>query len=303
MICFHFTIFVVLETTGLPDRANRFLLWFAFILLSLSYWKQPLSRRTRAASCCDLLSFYYLCRTGNNPLLFPDFHLTLWFAFILLSLSYWKQRAYVSTDRTDGCDLLSFYYLCRTGNNSNHNTYICDEVVICFHFTIFVVLETTLKIEYQWKYGLWFAFILLSLSYWKQRRNNGKDNRYVVICFHFTIFVVLETTLQTIYLWFIKLWFAFILLSLSYWKQPRPCCHVAWCVVICFHFTIFVVLETTTIRNNPKKHSCDLLSFYYLCRTGNNAQAPHRRWSIVVICFHFTIFVVLETTRLYRTLD
>ena len=42
-----------------------------------------------------------------------------------------------------GCDLLSFYYLCRTGNN---HCYIYDksqEVVICFHFTIFVVLETT----------------------------------------------------------------------------------------------------------------------------------------------------------------
>ena len=41
---------------------------------------------------------------------------------------------------------------------------------------------------------------------------------------------------------------------------------------------------------------CDLLSFYYLCRTGNNLT-PVQPWSsYVVICFHFTIFVVLETT-------
>ena len=41
---------------------------------------------------------------------------------------------------------------------------------------------------------------------------------------------------------------------------------------------------------------CDLLSFYYLCRTGNNPGGRRRtRWR-VVICFHFTIFVVLETT-------
>ena len=42
-------------------------------------------------------------------------------------------------------------------------------------------------------------------------------------------------------------------------------------VVICFHFTIFVVLETT-VR--------------HICTNG----------LLVVICFHFTIFVVLETT-------
>ena len=41
---------------------------------------------------------------------------------------------------------------------------------------------------------------------------------------------------------------------------------------------------------------CDLLSFYYLCRTGNNYIEFHRRPPPVVICFHFTIFVVLETT-------
>ena len=41
------------------------------------------------------------------------------------------------------CDLLSFYYLCRTGNNLNYANISKRKVVICFHFTIFVVLETT----------------------------------------------------------------------------------------------------------------------------------------------------------------
>ena len=41
---------------------------------------------------------------------------------------------------------------------------------------------------------------------------------------------------------------------------------------------------------------CDLLSFYYLCRTGNNPQPLTISVLVVVICFHFTIFVVLETT-------
>ena len=92
VICFHFTIFVVLETTS-PK----------------SYGRQ---------AGCDLLSFYYLCRTGNN---FET-----------------KQHYYDSS-----CDLLSFYYLCRTGNNTLRSLFNFTLVVICFHFTIFVVLETT----------------------------------------------------------------------------------------------------------------------------------------------------------------
>ena len=66
--------------------------------------------------------------------------------------------------------------------------------------------------------------------------------------------------------------------------------------MICFHFTIFVVLGTTLMKESTEKKRCDLLSFYYLCRTRNNAflTAPLR--NPVVICFHFTIFVVLGTT-------
>ena len=219
VICFHFTIFVVLETTWLPYYTTGLMLWFAFILLSLSYWKQPYPIKVRQKSSCDLLSFYYLCRTGNNVSVAGTFSILLWFAFILLSLSYWKQRY-------------------------NPEPKVA-QVVICFHFTIFVVLETTFVRYHVGKFRLWFAFILLSLSYWKQqvlfdkaviarcdllsfyylcRTGNNlpwkiRRNARVVICFHFTIFVVLETTLVKMY-WLSKwLWFAFILLSLSYWKQ------------------------------------------------------------------------------------
>ena len=144
VICFHFTIFVVLETTWNTPAAVECMLWFAFILLSLSYWKQHFPIRLTRFSCCDLLSFYYLCRTGNNRTGIYNskwcvvicFHFTifvvlettegkgregmgaLWFAFILLSLSYWKQHFYKSFVNIIGCDLLSFYYLCRTGNNA-----------------------------------------------------------------------------------------------------------------------------------------------------------------------------------------
>ena len=75
---------------------------------------------------------------------------------------------------------------------------------------------------------LWFAFILVSLSYWKHHIDRDTTPKTVVICFHFSIFVLLETpkryhgdTLQT-------LWFAFILVSLSYWKHRAPHVLVQW---------------------------------------------------------------------------
>ena len=195
-------------------------MWFAFILLSLSYWKQLLWRFYIRRGSCDLLSFYYLCRTGNNGYYGSCARLLLWFAFILLSLSYWKQLIIFYILQRDCCDLLSFYYLCRTGNNVGLINIVLFAVVICFHFTIFVVLETTVEAAQSKVDALWFAFILLSLSYWKQR--NKKKN------------------------------------------QVSAC--------------------------------CDLLSFYYLCRTGNNVITAESTTLLVVICFHFTIFVVLETT-------
>ena len=220
---------------------------------------------------CDLLSFYYLCRTGNNSIIQLNIRLMLWFAFILLSLSYWKQRPTLCVNSSSGCDLLSFYYLCRTGNNGNGRRHAARVVVICFHFTIFVVLETTSSATTRGTFLLWFAFILLSLSYWKQllsgrrrfiwrcdllsfyylcRTGNNYGHlllflQWVVICFHFTIFVVLETTVAETGDGYFELWFAFILLSLSYWKQR-------------------------TDMADTHSTCCDLLSFYYLCRTGNN---------------------------------
>ena len=182
MICFHFTIFVVLTTTNKRHVSYTYSLWFAFILLSLSYWQQLSNYRQKVKDSCDLLSFYYLCRTDNNgrgifkklDMVVICFHFTifvvltttswacllpwieLWFAFILLSLSYWQQPALRAGFPRRGCDLLSFYYLCRTDNNSIKSSSFCATVVICFHFTIFVVLTTTesvLFLEFQYVNG------------------------------------------------------------------------------------------------------------------------------------------------------
>ena len=270
MICFHFTIFVVLETTAY-NSASR-------------------------SGSCDLLSFYYLCRTWNNsPFAFQGGR-RLWFAFILLSLSYLKQllvadvRAVLvvicfhftifvvletTTGHADGavhgCDLLSFYYLCRTWNNGAHIVHAVHVVVICFHFTIFVVLETTDPPARH----LGARCDLLSFYYlcrtWNNIQRRTLSYAHVVICFHFTIFVVLETTTRVIITLSFRLWFAFILLSLSYLKQPAAGAEdkPAWLWFAFILLSLSYLKQHTDVNGKPRI-SCDLLSFYYLCRTWNN---------------------------------
>ena len=173
---------------------------------------------------------------------------------------------------SQGCDLLSFYYLCRTGNNRPLPRLATARVVICFHFTIFVVLETTGVVIYFHLSWLWFAFILLSLSYWKQHSGRiiGRHPGCDLLSFYYLCRTGNNDTIRRT---------------------------ILTIVVICFHFTIFVVLETTTQKSYQTYQCCDLLSFYYLCRTGNNRWTYNPASSKVVICFHFTIFVVLETTQ------
>ena len=237
MICFHFTIFEPLETVERIQTVLQKLLWFAFILVSLNHWKQLGCSPTKTWRSCDLLSFCYLWTIGNSFFLFIVdirfvvicFHFSifepletvlssewtaftkLWFAFILVSLNHWKQSI---------ADYLNANAL------------------------------------------LWFAFILVSLNHWKQCSGDvfmkkprcdllsfyylwtiGNSIGYnniiyilVVICFHFHIFEPLETVEETRYIRFIKLWFAFILVSLNHWKQYIP-------------------------NTNVGISSCDLLSF------------------------------------------
>ena len=142
---------------------------------------------------------------------------------------------------------------------------------------------------------------MLSFYYLCRTRNNRNEPRRkrigVVICFHFTIFVVLGTTSTCLHL-FRR---GCDLLSFYYLCRTRNNIHPPpphyQSVVICFHFTIFVVLGTTENIRYASTVCCDLLSFYYLCRTRNNHHLSFNLPSQVVICFHFTIFVVLGTTN------
>ena len=68
-------------------------------------------------------------------------------------------------------------------------------------------------------------------------------------------------------------------------------------VVICFHFIIFVLLGTAEYGGFMDEMSCDLLSFHYLCAIRNSYAIYLIASAIVVICFHFIIFVLLGTAR------
>ena len=137
---------------------------------------------------------------------------------ILIKIHYlWKTNTHRHAHTR--CDLLSFAYLWTIGNSKPSASYSLTAVVICFHFSIFEPLETAQKLVTLVVVLLWFAFILVSLNHWKQLYRSLRIEYSVVICFHFSIFEPLETANEHYGEEAIRLWFAFILVSLNHWKQ------------------------------------------------------------------------------------
>ena len=175
------------------------------------------------------------------------------------------------------CDLLSIYYLWHTENNIIDEIESLQYVVICFQSIIFDILKTTQGLQFPLSIQLWFAFNLLSLTYWKQRNRSAASVEGVVICFQSIIFDILKTTCSGLCKYGFRLWFAFNLLSLTYWKQHFP-------------------------PNSPCATCCDLLSIYYLWHTENNFTGRDSHISSVVICFQSIIFDILKTTTRLESL-
>ena len=144
MICFHFSIFEPLETAEYRTACVQPRLWFAFILVSLNHWKQHNVQWAKffGVVICFHFSIFEPLETAD----LSDYNYTgkLWFAFILVSLNHWKQPT---------VEMAREFY-----------------VVICFHFSIFEPLETACGLICWRMIELWFAFILVSLNHWKQRR-------------------------------------------------------------------------------------------------------------------------------------
>ena len=169
VICFHFSIFEPLETAMTHASLLVFVLWFAFILVSLNHWKQP---RSNVALCATVVICFHFsifepletARVGWTVLM-P----LLWFAFILVSLNHWKQLIAKATfTRME----LWFAFILVSLNHWKQRSNILQvraTVVICFHFSIFEPLETAERYLCHPLPWLWFAFILVSLNHWKQR--------------------------------------------------------------------------------------------------------------------------------------
>ena len=134
-------------------------------------------------------------------------------------------------------------------------------VVICFHFSNFEPLETAGFLPIIHSNALWFAFILVTLSHWKQLFIVDNLDCEVVICFHFSNFEPLETASCFFFPTNSSLWFAFILVTLSHWKQQVIDDVREDSVVICFHFSNFEPLETAGLWFAGLLICCDLLSF------------------------------------------
>ena len=142
---------------------------------------------------------------------------------------------------------------------------------------------------------------MLSFHYLCAIRNSWQDmlplRHLVVICFHFIIFVLLGTAV-----WYtIRYSFCCDLLSFHYLCAIRNSIslsvNILLVVVICFHFIIFVLLGTAPIAGKLFLSRCDLLSFHYLCAIRNSNPDNEEYYWIVVICFHFIIFVLLGTAE------
>ena len=117
VICFQISIFEPLETTEGANVWDGKELWFAFKLVSLNHWKQLYSDKKHTVSvviCFQISIFEPLETTCKRTTRRPT---KLWFAFKLVSLNHWKQRAHTGSPE--------------------------EFVVICFQISIFEPLETT----------------------------------------------------------------------------------------------------------------------------------------------------------------
>ena len=143
MNCFHFHIFDISETASIFLIFWKIELWIAFIFISLTYQKQQNSVNTYADNRCELLSFSYLWHIRNSESSYRTmgkcvvncfhFHIfdisetaiaqgissamSLWIAFIFISLTYQKQLLLLCKSAPGGCELLSFSYLWHIRNS------------------------------------------------------------------------------------------------------------------------------------------------------------------------------------------
>ena len=107
VICFQISIFEPLETTIPTKSRYPAQLWFAFKLVSLNHWKQPISelKEIRRVVICFQISIFEPLETTS--FVHRNTQSVLWFAFKLVSLNHWKQLKEWTDITPVRCDLLS----------------------------------------------------------------------------------------------------------------------------------------------------------------------------------------------------
>ena len=116
----------------------------------------------------------------------------LWFAFRIISLNYWIQRALVVICLILCCDLLSELYLWTIEYSVFRFGSKKQLVVICFQNYIFELLNTAILEQSTNSDSLWFAFRIISLNYWIQQS-------FVIL-----VFISRCDLLSELYLWTIE---------------------------------------------------------------------------------------------------
>ena len=135
--CFHFCIFELSKASNHRWDKTAIQLWIAFIFVSLNYQKHPNKSNRILEISCELLSFLYLWTIKSitslsffaRAIVVNCFHfcifelskasltplkrilLSLWIAFIFVSLNYQKHPNKSNRILKVGCELLSFLYL------------------------------------------------------------------------------------------------------------------------------------------------------------------------------------------------
>ena len=171
------------------------------------------------------------------------------------------------------------------------------QVVNCFHFSVSLGYNTTIKKSSSFRTALWIAFIFLYL--WDTTQLGKKisysqiscellsffcifgiqhntfrasaNNELVVNCFHFSVSLGYNTTSECQTKPFLRLWIAFIFLYL--WDTTQ-------------HHTAF----------GAGAMRCELLSFFSIFGIQHNNKSFHSTILPVVNCFHFSVSLGYNTT-------
>ena len=140
--CFHLFIFDISETVSLLYTKPLFLLWIAFIYLSLTYQKQLTAVVLNHVSGCELLSFIYLWHIRNSSRSHLAFSWIVVNCFHLFIFDISETVVKQNKSEKIRCELLSFIYLWHIRNSFSLSFCLLIYVVNCFHLFIFDISET-----------------------------------------------------------------------------------------------------------------------------------------------------------------